>query len=75
MQQDVLTIYLFQSVLIASVGKLIGQSFRRIANGGVTFQSAVFAEQYDVACIIGLQVAVDVASAAAFQMVLEHFDG
>ena len=36
--------------------------------------NTVFAEQYDIVCIVVLQVAGDIASATAFQMVLEHFN-
>ena len=48
------------------VGKLLRQGFRRIANGGVTFQNAMFAEQDDVA--------FNIALAPACQMIVEHFN-
>ncbi len=48
MQQGVLAVHCFDRILKASTGKLIGQSFRRIANSVAAFQSAVFAQQNDV---------------------------
>ncbi len=37
MQQGVLAVHCFDRILKASTGKLIGQSFRRIANGVAAF--------------------------------------
>ena len=61
MQQGVLAVHCFDRILKASTGKLIGQSFRRIANSVAAFQSAVFPQQSDVFSIV-LQAVFDVAS-------------
>ena len=74
MQQCMLAVYCFEWKLKASTGKLIGQSFCRIANGVAAFQNAVFAEQNDILSIVVLQVAFDIASLAAFEVIVQHFN-
>ena len=73
MQQGMRAVYCFEWKPKANIGKLIGQRFGRRANCVATFQNAVFAEQNDVFSIVVLQVALDVASVAAFKMIFEHF--
>ena len=74
MQQGVLAVYCFERKSKARIGKLISQRFGRCANCVATFQNAVFAEQHDVLSIIMFQVSFDVASLAAFEMIVEHFN-
>ena len=75
MQQRVLPLNLFQWKLIAGVGKLVDEGLCRIANSDVSFKSAMFTKQHDIVCIVALQVAIDIAPATTFQMVLEDFNG
>jgi hypothetical protein len=61
MQQGMFAVYYLEWIFEIGVGKLISQGFRRIANGAVTFQNAVFAEQDDVAGVVVLQITLDIA--------------
>jgi hypothetical protein len=74
MEEGVLAVDHFDSEFEASLGKLIGQSFRRIANGVATSQNTVFGEQNDVLGVVMFQVAFNVASLAAFEVIVEHFN-
>ena len=70
MQQRVVAVYCFKWKSKASTGKLIGQRFGRCANCVATFQNAFFEEQDDVLRIVMCQVAVDIASLAAFEVIV-----
>ena len=74
MQQGVLAVYCFEGKTKASIGQLISERFGRIANGVATAQDAMFTEQHDGVSIVVLQVAFDVASPPAFEMIFEHFN-
>lgn len=74
MQQRVVAVYCFKLKSKAGTGKLIGQRFSRFSNCVAIFRNPFFAEQDDVLSIVMFQVAVDVASVAALERILEHFN-